>query len=149
MHQTFRLVVDTNTVMALWHFEDPALAVLRQAIERGEFALFCREDALEEYRRVLAYRQFDIDPDRQQRLLADYRARVTLVDAASDEAAALPLCRDRDDQKFLEIARDANATHLLTRDKLLLKVGRHRLLRDRYLVQTPERFVSEQRCPTD
>ncbi|MBC7859394.1 MAG: PIN domain-containing protein, partial [Burkholderiaceae bacterium] len=36
----------------------------------------------------------------------------------------LPVCTDKDDQKFLEVARDAGATTLITKDKALLKLGR-------------------------
>jgi predicted nucleic acid-binding protein len=36
----------------------------------------------------------------------------------------LPRCRDRDDQKFLELAYQASATALLTRDEELLRLAR-------------------------
>lgn len=133
-----RLVLDTNTVMALWHFRDPKLAPLAEAIAAGRVSLVSRADALEELRRVLAYRQFEIAAERQAELLDAYRA--DLVQAAPAPAALeLPTCRDRDDQKFLEIAA-GSATHLLTRDKVLLKLARHRLLRERFLILTPERY---------
>jgi predicted nucleic acid-binding protein len=35
----------------------------------------------------------------------------------------LPVCKDRADQKFLEIARDAGASVLITKDKALLKLA--------------------------
>ncbi len=143
MTSTLNLVLDTNTVMALWHFADPALRPLEQAIAAGSFVLSSRDDALEELRRVLTYTQFGIPAARQQQLLDGYRARIWCTVPPTDAAATLPLCRDRDDQKFLEIARDAGATHLLTRDKLLLKLARHRLLRDRFQILTPERFVAD------
>lgn len=38
--------------------------------------------------------------------------------------AALPRCRDPDDQKFLELARDGAADFLVTKDKALLKLRR-------------------------
>jgi uncharacterized protein len=134
------IILDTNTVMALWHFEDPRLAALREAIESRRLPLATRADALEELRRVLAYTQFGIPPERQAQLLADYRARVALAPPPPADAAALPLCRDPDDQKFLEIARDAAATTLLTRDKLLLRLNRHRLLRPLFSICNPDRF---------
>ena len=46
-----RLVLDTNTVLALWMFRDPKLEALRGWIESGRCRLFSREDALEELRR--------------------------------------------------------------------------------------------------
>jgi predicted nucleic acid-binding protein len=36
----------------------------------------------------------------------------------------LPRCRDRDDQKFLELAHQAGAAALLTRDEELLRLAR-------------------------
>lgn len=130
-------VLDTNTIMALWFFNDPALALLRDWIAAGHTRLLTREDALEELRRVLDYRQFACPPARQTEILAHYRAQATCVPAAATPAE-LPRCRDADDQKFLEIAHDGGARWLLTRDKALLRSGRHRLMRDRCSVITPE-----------
>jgi uncharacterized protein len=142
-----RLVLDTNTVMALWFFEDPRLVPLRRAIDDSPLLLVARADALEELRRVLAYRQFGASPEIQAAILGAYTARVVTIAAdampdAEAPAATLPACRDRDDQKFLEIARDGNATHLISRDKALLRLNRHRLLRPLFAVVTPEAFVA-------
>ena len=93
---------------------------------------------------VLAYRQFALDTLTQQRVLQDYRARVEI--SAADvvpDTRALPLCRDADDQKFLEIAFDTGASSLLTRDKALLRLGRHRLLRERFAILSPEHFINQ------
>ncbi len=136
------IVLDTNTVMALWLFEDPALAPLRAWLAGGDAALLSREDALEELRRVLAYTQFGCPQARQQAILADYRAQLS-TPAAPPAVAELPRCRDRDDQKFLEIAGTSAARWLLTRDKALLRLNRHRLLRGRFMVLTPERWQRE------
>lgn len=143
MNATPRLVLDTNTVLALWLFADPTLRPLQACIEAGEVALTSRADALEELRRVLDYPQFGLDAGAREALLETYRQRVAPCPPATRDAAALPLCRDRDDQKFLEIARDADATHLITRDRLLLKLARHRLVRERFRILTPERLLSE------
>ncbi|MEZ5628381.1 MAG: putative toxin-antitoxin system toxin component, PIN family [Rhodocyclaceae bacterium] len=130
-------VLDTNTIMALWFFNDPALALLRDWIAGAHTRLLTRDDALEELRRVLAYRQFACPPERQAEIFAAYRAQAICV-PATEPPAALPRCRDADDQKFLEIAHDGGARWLLTRDKALLRSGRHRLMRDRCSVITPE-----------
>ncbi|MBI1907103.1 MAG: putative toxin-antitoxin system toxin component, PIN family [Rhodocyclales bacterium] len=134
------LVLDTNTVMALWVFEDPALHALRQSVEAGSVTLATRADALEELRHVLAYRQFGLDPARQAALHAEYVALCSIIVADTATPAALPACRDRDDQKFLEIARDARATHLVSRDKALLRLNRHRLVRALFAIVKPEAF---------
>lgn len=139
-----RLVLDTNTVLALWMFQDPGLHALRDWIECGECTLTTRADALTELQLVLAYRQFALDVFTQQTLLGSYRARVELLPAeTSIPAQVLPHCRDADDQKFLEITFDAGASSLLTRDKALLRLARHRLVRGRFAIVTPERFLSQ------
>lgn len=130
-------VLDTNTVLALWMFRDPALQALRTWIEAGGGILATRDDALEELRHVLAYPRFALDPSRRDVLFADYRARTTPVSGAGP-CAALPACRDPDDQKFLEIAATSGAAWLLTRDKALLRLARHRLVRARFAIATPE-----------
>lgn len=135
-----RLVLDTNTVLALWHFEDPALVRLRRLIDTGSVELATRADALEELRRVLAYRQFAIDADKQACMLDAYSLRCIRSGDEPANLPMLPLCRDPDDQKFLEIARDAGASRLLSRDKLLLKLNRHRLVRPLFGIVTPESF---------
>lgn len=156
MNAPVRLVLDTNTVLAIWMFRDPALQSLEHLIAGGTVTLHSREDALEELRRVLAYSQFGVAIEAQAQLLAAYRARVMLLPVAApgtregappqpasiDLPPLLPQCRDRDDQKFLEIAAQAMATHLVTRDKALLKLARHRLVRERFAILTPERFVA-------
>ena len=142
-----RLVLDTNTVLALWMFRDPKLDGLRAWIETGKCWLYSREDALEELRRVLAYRQFGLDDVSQQAIIAGHRLLLTPWDPPGGRSTAvapalLPRCRDADDQKFLEIAIQSGATHLLTRDKALLKLARHRTIRDRLTILTPERFIA-------
>lgn len=139
-----RVVLDTNTVLALWLFEDPALAALDAAITQRRCTLLGREDAIGELRRVLAYPQFKCSAETQATLLADYLARLAecAPAPAQAEAAALPACRDRDDQKFLEIAATQGATHLVTRDRALLRLARHRLVRERFAIITPEQFCT-------
>ena len=142
-----RLVLDTNTVLALWMFRDPALTALQKWIEAGNCRLYSREDALEELRQVLAYRQFRLDEVSQQAVIAGYQLLLTPWGPPTDRSTAVapalvPRCRDSDDQKFLEIAVQLEAMHLLTRDKALLKLASHRTIRDRLTILTPERFIA-------
>lgn len=134
------LVLDTNCVLALWMFRDSGLAALRAHIENAHCRLYSRADALEELRRVLGYAQFGVNAETRDRLLAAYRRRSLEIPSPRADAPALPACSDADDQKFLEISRDASAQFLLTRDKALLRLGRHRLLRERFRILTPEAY---------
>ena len=137
------VVLDTNTVMALWWWQDPKLASLACALDAGVFQPVARADTLDELTHVLAYRQFGVPPERQAELLAAYTARCALCPEPADEPVLLPRCRDADDQKFLEVARDAGATLLISRDKALLRVDRHSLVRGMFRVRTPEAVCAE------
>lgn len=134
------VVLDTNVVLSLWMFEDPALVRLRAAVETGALRPISREDCLGELARVLAYTQFGQSPDRQAEIAAAYRARCTLVEPVDPPACELPNCLDRDDQKFLELARDSGARALLTRDKLVLKLGKRPVIAARFAILTPEKL---------
>ena len=93
-----------------------------------------------ELARVLAYPQFAQSPERQAEIAATYRARCTLVEPVAPPACELPNCLDRDDQKFLELARDSSARALLTRDKLVLKLGKRPVIAARFAILTPEKL---------
>lgn len=139
-----RVVLDTNVVMALWHFCDTRLLILKQWVESDAVCLLSDAVCLCELERVLAYRQFAIAPERQTELLAEYQKRThpqPPAEAAQEEALTkLPRCGDRDDQKFIELAARAQARLLVSRDKLVLKLARRRELRDQLLIMTPERL---------
>jgi len=60
------------------------------------------------------------------------------VVAPDSRAIRLPVCTDRDDQKFLEIARDADAAILVTKDKALLKLARKTAREGLFRIMTPE-----------
>ncbi len=134
------VVLDTNVVLSLWMFEDPALVRLRAAVETGALRPVSREDCLGELARVLAYSQFAQSPERQAEIAAAYRARCTLVEPVDPPACELPNCLDRDDQKFLELASDSGARALLTRDKLVLKLGKRPVIAARFAILTPEKL---------
>ena len=69
------------------------------------------------------------------------RRRASSSPAAAD-AVALPRCKDRDDQKFLELARDGSADWLVTSDKALLKLARRRKLAHLFRILTPDQSLA-------
>jgi putative PIN family toxin of toxin-antitoxin system len=121
-----RLVLDTNIVMDLLHFADRHTHPLQVAIDARQMQCFTDKDCLVELERVTSYPEFRLDPTARQALMERYLSFVTLCDASGEENYILPRCRDADDQKFLILAARCQADLLITRDKLLLKLARHR-----------------------
>jgi putative PIN family toxin of toxin-antitoxin system len=134
-----RVVFDTNVLVSLYVFADSRFAPLRARIESGEWLAITNEACFGEFRRVLGYPLFALTEERQQAALAAYAAHVTQVDAQPPvPTVALPRCKDRDDQKFLELARDAGANWLVTADKDLLRLARRDRLRGLFRILTPD-----------
>ena len=125
-----RAVLDTNVIIDLLHFADPAALLLRTAIDDGSLQCFSDRQCLDELERVTTYPQFSLDGAAQQALLTRYRRFVTLCEpegVEDVEAYRLPRCRDADDQKFLILAVRCGADLLITRDRELLRLaGRRR-----------------------
>ena len=140
------IVLDTNVCLDLFVFHDPRWAPLLAALERGEVKAVTRADCRDEYHIVLRYPHLPLDDDSRALAAARFDALVTVV-APDSKPVRLPVCTDRDDQKFLEIARDANAAILITKDKALLKLARKTAQGGLFRIMLPEAWVKLQAAP--
>ena len=124
-HPVPRIVLDTNVCLDLLLFRDPHCAALHAALQCGAVQAVTRDDCRAEWQRVLHYPQLPIDEATRAALRAAFDALVCLLPPApSDDDARLPRCADPDDQKFLELARAARASWLLSKDRELLRLDR-------------------------
>ena len=132
-----RVVLDTNVLISLWLFADSRYRPLRAALADGRWQALANEAVLGEFARVLGYPQFGAASETQAAALAEYQDLTELV-AAPPGADPLPRCRDADDQKFLELARDGRADWLVTSDKDLLRLARRQKLAHLFRILTPD-----------
>lgn len=135
-----RLVLDTNVWLDWLVFDDPGLAPLKQAFHAGRLQIAIDPPCMEELRRVLGYPAFALDDAQQASLLAEVRAGTIAI--ASTGIAPLPTCSDPDDQKLLELARNARADWLISKDKALRRLPRSRLLAAGFRVGTPQQWAA-------
>ena len=139
-----RVVLDTNVLVSLYVFADSRFAPLRARIESGEWQAVTNDACIGEFRRVLGYPMFALTGEQQQEALAAYSAFVTqFAGPLADVSISLPRCKDRDDQKFLELARDGKAELLVTADKALLRLARRERLRGLFRILTPDAALTE------
>jgi len=118
------LVLDTNIWLDLYVFADPQSAVLDAALRAGlARAVRCsRTDA--ELQAVLARPHFQkrCTPEQAQARLQDW---TTLAQEHAGALRPAPwICRDPDDQKFLDLACSSGAQVLLSKDRALLDLAR-------------------------
>jgi uncharacterized protein len=123
-----RAVLDTNVWLDWLVFADPCVLAIREAHEAGRLEILITAEGEAELERVLAYERgrHTRDAAAQGACLAECRRLARRIDAALDDARrrTLPLCRDRDDQKFLEAALAAGAGVLVTKDRALLELAK-------------------------
>lgn len=138
-----RLVLDTNVWLDWLVFAEPAVVPLRDAVAAGRAAVYIDDACEAELARVLAYDlgRHSIDASRQAECLAACRRASLRIDAAASDAqrAMLPVCRDPDDQKFLEAALAARADVLVTKDQALLELARRER---RFRIVAPADFAN-------
>lgn len=114
------LVLDTNVVLDLFVYEDPATVALREQLADAQTRWLSTPVMREELRRVLAYPQvakrLEARSMQADAVLAAFDARAEIVDSAPK---APYTCKDADDQKFIDLAV-AHTAALLSKDKAVL-----------------------------
>jgi putative PIN family toxin of toxin-antitoxin system len=121
------IVLDTNIVLDVFVFNDPAAGPLKQALDAGELQWVATQSMRDELERVLAYPKIVARLAHYQRtasgVLASFDAQAKLV-AVADKA--LYTCRDADDQKFIDLAV-AHQAVLLSKDAAVLCMAKRLL----------------------
>ena len=135
-----RIVIDTNVCLDLFVFRDPRWHGLLAALKAGSVEAVTRADCRREWQIVLGYPHLPLDDNSRQRSDAEFDSLIVCLapEPATVDSTPLPLCRDPDDQKFLELARDSGASVLLTKDKALLKLSRKIQRAGLFLIVPPE-----------
>lgn len=135
-----RLVLDTNVLLSLWVFGDPRLRWLDEALTTGSVVLLTNRACSAEFERVLGYPALGLDGRRIASARARHDDAARAVTNVPAHRIALPACRDPDDQKFLELARDGGARFLVTCDKALLAMARRKPMAEHFAIVHPDRL---------
>jgi len=113
-------VIDTNIVLDLWLFEDPATIPLRAALQSGAISHLATASMRDELERVLAYPHLVKRMAKSNIQAHDILNRFDEYLLAAEPAAkAAFTCKDPDDQKFIDLAV-AHAAPLLSKDKAIM-----------------------------
>lgn len=139
-----RIVLDTNVCLDLFVFRDPRWQPLLDAMQAGDIETVTRADCRMEWTLVLAYTKLGLDDAAQRAALAEFDRWITLVEG-TPVATTLPVCKDPDDQKFLEAAAASSAALLLSKDKALLKLARRTRKLGLFEILSPAQWVDARR----
>ena len=136
-----RLVLDTHVVLEMLVWHSPRHAPLLALQQAGGCVYLVDYETLEEWHRVLSYPALKLDAEQQAQAQVRY-LDCSLIEMRARAPTDLPRCQDANDQKFLDLAYIGEASALLTRDKKLLKVGKNKRYKQRFLTLTPELFLA-------
>jgi putative PIN family toxin of toxin-antitoxin system len=140
-----RIVIDTNVCLDLFVFRDPRWAALLNALRSGELEAVTRDDCRTEWLKVLEYRHLPLDEQSRPGAISAFDELIACLlpqDMSGRSDVRLPVCTDRDDQKFLELARDSSAAILVTKDKALLKLAKRTSKAGMFQIMTPEKWTA-------
>ena len=119
-HPSQPWVIDTNIVLDLWLFEDPATVPLRAALQSGLISHLATSSMREELARVLTYPHIVKRMAKSNVQAQDILNRFDEHHVVAEPAAKAPCtCKDPDDQKFIDLAV-AHAVPLLSKDAAIL-----------------------------
>ena len=127
------VVVDTNVALDLLIFSDPRTAPLRTLLAQGRLDWIATQVMRDELERVLAYphivSRMDFYRVDAAQVLAAFDAQARLVDIAARVAY---VCKDADDQKFIDFAA-AHRAILLSKDKAVICMRKRLLTLDAHV----------------
>ncbi len=118
------LVLDTNVVLDLLVFRDPACAALGGLLDRAALGWYATAAMRAEFDDVLARPAFARWAAQQESIAAQWTRWTQLVEAAPRGThPSAPRCADPDDQMFLDLAIELRPSCLLSRDRELLRLA--------------------------
>ncbi len=140
-----QLILDTNIWLDWFVFKqepDSPMTQLQNCVVNGaqqgavEYRVLMTPPMWDEWVDVLGRAQFAVMPERQAQILAQTRARVTMMQTPPTPYTRIR-CMDRDDQVFIDVALAYRVDWLISKDRHLLKL-RSRALKQGVRVATPD-----------
>jgi putative PIN family toxin of toxin-antitoxin system len=116
-----RLVLDTNVILDLLVFQDPAAEVVRMALDAKLVDAVRSEASMLELIDVIQRPTFRLNKEEQSIILQAWESSTRLLENGAIEPAPFT-CRDQDDQVFLDMAYSLRPALLLSKDLRVLEL---------------------------
>lgn len=135
-----KIVIDTQVVMDWLVFREPSIAILVEAIQAGQVTWIGTAEMKAELLHVLGR---GIAADRQPDLAAidDAFARWCQLVAPAPPKDLRLVCRDPDDQMFIDLAVSSSARWLISRDRAVLALAKRANKLCGLAIQKPEVWI--------
>ena len=116
-----RLVLDTNVILDLLVFQDPAAEVVRMALDAKLVDAVRSEASMLELIDVIQRPTFRLNQEEQSIILQAWESSTRLLENGAIEPAPFT-CRDPDDQVFINMAYSLRPALLLSKDLRVLEL---------------------------
>jgi putative PIN family toxin of toxin-antitoxin system len=117
-----RLVLDTNIILDLLVFQDPAAEVIQMVLDAKLMEAVRTEASMLELMDVIQRPNFKLSKEQQQIILKQWESSSRLLDNSAIESAPFT-CRDPDDQVFIDMAFSIRPALVLSKDLRVLELG--------------------------
>lgn len=118
-----RVVLDTNVVVSALLFRG-RLSRLRALWKKKAFTIIASKEIVGEYLSVLAYHKFNLTEKDIQYIVSE--ELLPYIEPAEPVRAAVKVCKDPDDDKFLACAEAAKADFIVSGDAHLLNLKKYK-----------------------
>lgn len=116
------IIIDTNIWLDLLVFSDRRVASLRLALEQKTVTCHRTPYMMGELREVIGRPMFGLSANAREVALAEADSLSHHAETAADHSHFL-LCKDPDDQMFLDLALELKANMLISKDRALLRLA--------------------------
>lgn len=120
--ERLKVVLDTSVAVAALLSKSGASAKVLEAILAGRVSNFYTDEIAAELDEVLRRKKFDLEREKREHFVHLLAESSFLVQPLPEFEVAL--CRDREDDKFLSLAAQAEADYLVSLDDDLLDLRR-------------------------
>lgn len=114
------VVIDTNVILSGAFFRGyPRLILI--LVDKGLVTAYASEEIIAEYRKVIGGFSNNENGSFDKDLAETVVKKLNIINVTSNDV----VCRDKDDDKFLNCAKDANAKYIISGDKDLLVIEQY------------------------
>jgi putative PIN family toxin of toxin-antitoxin system len=116
-----RLVLDTNVILDLLVFKDPSAEPIRLLLDAKQVDAVRSKASMLELVDVIQRPTFKLSQEEQEMILQAWESVTRLLEKTAIESAPF-ICRDADDQIFLDMAFSLRPALLLSKDLRVLEL---------------------------
>jgi len=129
-----KIVLDTNTLISALGWQGKPQDILNHCIN-GACTLVISPEILKEVKEVLFRRTFEFIESSKKEELIMLLSRIAQVIIPTHKAS---ICRDKDDNKFVELALSSNTKYIISGDEDLLSIKEYSGIK----ILSPDEFMS-------